>query len=75
MNASFVPCAMLPFAGLIVMELTLAAFTVSEVLPVRPPKLALIVTVPSVRAVTNPLTVVDATLLFDECHCTTPVRS
>jgi hypothetical protein len=70
-----VPCAMLPFAGWIAIELTLAAFTVREVLPVIPPNVALIVTVPRLRAVTSPLTVLDAILLLEECHWATLVMS
>ena len=33
------------------------------------------VTVPSARAVANPLKVIDATLLFEDCHCATFVMS
>src|SRR6266498_1546384 len=66
---------MLPFEGLIAMELTLAAFTVSRVLPLIPPNAALMVEVPRLLAVARPLTVIDATLLLDECQCATPVTS
>jgi len=65
---------MLPFEGLIAMELTLAALTVSRVLPLIPPNVALMVEVPRLVAVASPLTVIDAALL-DECQCATPVTS
>ena len=74
-NVICVPCAMLPFVGVMAMELTLAAFTFSGAVPVTPPNTALMVTLPSVRPVPRPLTVIEATLLLDECHCATPVTS
>ncbi len=67
-NEICVPCAMLPVAGLIAIELTLAALTVREVLPVCPPNVALMVVIPSESPVAKPLTVREATLGLLECH-------
>src|SRR5258708_3726614 len=75
MKASCVPGAMLPLAGEIAIELTFAEVTVSGVLPVTPPKIALMVNDPNERAVARPLTVIEARLPLDECHCATPVMS
>src|SRR5215467_11804661 len=66
---------MLPLTGEIEIELTLAALMPSDVPLVTPSKLARIVTVPSERAVARPLTVIEAKLEFDDCHCTTLVMS
>lgn len=66
---------MLPLAGVMVIEVTFEAFTVSEVLPVTPPNVALMVVLPRPTPVTNPLTVIDATPLLEECHCATLVTS
>ena len=53
----------------------LAAFTVREVLPLIAPEVAEIVTVPSLRPVVKPLTVMDAMLLLVDAHVTVPVMS
>ena len=66
---------MLPLAGEIAIELTFAEVTVSGVLPVTLRKTALMVNDPNARAVASPLTVIEARLLLDVCHCATPVTS
>ena len=53
----------------------LAAFTVREVLSLIAPEVAEIVTVPSLRPVAKPLTVMDAMLLLVDAHVTVPRTS
>jgi hypothetical protein len=72
-NVSLVPGAMLPFAGVIEMEFRFAAFTVKEVLPVTPPKIAEIVALPTFLAVARPLVVMEATEPADDLQVETPV--
>jgi len=56
-------------------EARLAAFTFNEALPLIPAEAAVIVTVPRLRAVARPLTVIEAMLFFDELHVTVPVMT
>jgi len=56
-------------------EARLAALTVACVLPMIEPEVAVMVTEPRLRAVTRPLTVMDATLLSEEFQATVPVMS
>jgi hypothetical protein len=51
------------------------AFTVNGALPVEDPKAADMVVVPTLTALTRPLTVMEATPLTDDFHVTTPVMS
>jgi hypothetical protein len=62
-------------AGVIASEDRLAEFTVSEVLPLMDPDVALIVTVPRFTPVARPLTVIEAMLLPDEAQVTVLVMS
>jgi hypothetical protein len=57
------------------MELRFAAFTVSVEFALIPPKLPVMVVLPIFLADANPLTVMDATLVAEDCHCVTPVTS
>jgi len=49
--------------------------TVAVVLPLTEPEAAVMVVVPRLRAVARPLTVIDATLVFEEVHVAVPVMS
>lgn len=49
--------------------------TVAVALPLTEPDAAVMVVVPRLRAVARPLTVIDATLVFDEVHVAVPVMS
>jgi hypothetical protein len=69
----FVPCAVLPFAGVIEIELRFAALTLRGVLPVTDPRVAEIVVLPMFRAVARPLAVIEATEPAEECQVATPV--
>lgn len=66
---------MLALEAVIVIEATFEALTVSEVLPLTPPKLALIVACPSALVTRRPLSVTGAAIEFELCHCATPVMS
>ena len=70
-----VPCAMLPLAGVIVIEARFAAFTVSAAFPLTVPIVADMVVAPIFNPVASPLTVIDATPVLDDFHVTTPVTS
>lgn len=75
LNAICVPCGIVPFAGVIAMEFTFAALTVTEVPPVTPPKIAVMFELPTPSPVASPLTVIEAIPDADECHCATFVTS
>ena len=75
LNCVVVPCAMVAFAGVIVMDARFAAFTVSDALPLTPPMVAEMVVVPIFKPVASPLTVIDAIPPLDDFHVTTPVTS
>ncbi len=72
-NCSLVVSAIVSVAGTIANDARSAAFTLTGVLPLTEPDAAVIVTLPRLSAVTRPLTVMDATLDFDELHVTVPV--
>lgn len=74
-NGSLLLSAIVTFPCGITSEERSAALTFSEVLPLTEPEAAVIVTVPSFRAVARPLTVIDATLFFEELQVTVPVMS
>src|SRR5947209_12984243 len=64
-----VPCAMLLSAGVIAIELRLAAFTLRVVLALSPVKFPWMVVDPTPLPVAKPLTVIDATPVTEEDHC------
>jgi hypothetical protein len=72
---TFVPWAMLPFAGAIEIDLRLLAFTVRDVLAEVDSNAASMLVVPRLLAVARPLTVIVAIELFWELHLTTLVTS
>ena len=74
MNCWVVPLAIEGFAGLTAMETTTAGPTVSAVLPVTPPDVALICDVPSAAPLARPLAVMVATLGSADVHATELVR-
>jgi len=74
-NCSLVVSAIVTLPGVIAIEARSAAFTLAEALPLIVPEAAVMVTVPRFRAVTRPLTVIEATLVFDELQVTMPVTS
>lgn len=61
--------------GRIASEARSAAFTVAVALPLTEAEAAVTVAVPRLRAVTSPLTVIEAMLVFEELHVTVPVMS
>ena len=74
-NCWLVVAAMVELPGRIASEAKSAAFTVAVALPLTEPDAAVIVAVPRLRAVTRPLTVIEAMLVFEELHVTVPVMS
>ena len=74
-NCWLVVAAMVASPGRIASEARSAAFTVAVALPLTEPDAAVIVVVPRLRAVTRPLTVIEAMLVFEELHVTVPVMS
>lgn len=74
-NCSLVPAAIVTLPGWIAKEARSAALTVAVTLPLIEPEAAVIVVVPRLRAVARPLTVIDATLVFDEVQVTVAVMS
>ena len=75
LSCSRVPCAMLPEAGTIVIEVRLDAFTLSVVLALKPLNVPLILVDPTLLPLAKPLTVIEATPVAEEDHCVTPVTS
>jgi len=67
--------AIVTLPGRIVIDARSAALTLAEAVPLTEPETALIVTVPRLRAVAKPLTVIDTTLVLDELQVTVPVMS
>lgn len=65
--------AIVTLPGRMVIDARSAALTLAEAAPLIEPETALIVTAPRLRAVAKPLTVIDATLVFDELQVTVPV--
>jgi hypothetical protein len=55
--------------------LRLAAFTVTIELPFTPPKVAVMVEVPTFLALARPLPVIDTMFVAEDCHLATPVTS
>lgn len=74
-NCCVVLCAMDWVAGVTARDNRLAAFTVSEVFPLIRPDVAVTVTVPRLRPVARPLTVIEAMLLPEEVQVTVLVMS
>src|SRR5712692_7108690 len=75
-NCTFVRWAIVEFFGEILIETTLARSTVIDVLPLTPPKLAVIVAVPLLFPVATPLLdVTDATPFAEELQSETLVMS
>src|ERR1700690_2710682 len=74
-SCTVVPCAMVPFAGVIASDARFAAFTVKGALPLTVPSVAEMLEVPIFNPVASPLTVIDATPVADDFHVTTPVTS
>jgi hypothetical protein len=70
-----VVAAIVTFPGRIAIEAKSAALTLAEVAPLIEPEAAVIVTVPRFRAVSRPLTVIEATLVLDELQVALPVTS
>ena len=70
-----VVAAIVSFPETIAIEARSAALTLAGVAPLIDPEAAVIVTVPRFRAVSRPLTVIDATLLLDELQVALPVIS
>ena len=70
-----VPCAMLPFPGVIAIVERFAAFTIRGALPLTDPSVAEMVVVPMFNPVASPLTVIEAILVTDDLQVTTPVTS
>lgn len=73
-NASVRPLAMLGSTGVTVIEVSAAARTVSAVVPVMLPEVALIVVLPAVTAVARPVASIVATPVFDEAQAADAVR-
>ncbi len=69
-NCLVVPMAMLGFAGVTAIETRLAPVTVSDVLPLTAPDVAIMVVVPVPVLVARPEAFTDATLMFEEDHVT-----
>lgn len=75
LNPWLVNCAIVRFAGRIVIEDRIADWTLTVVLALIEPELAEIVSEPRARAVANPPPPIDAKLLFDEDQVTELVMS
>lgn len=74
-NRSLVLAAMEGLSGVIAKDARFAALIVSEVFPLTAPEVALMVTLPSLRPVARPLTVMEAKLLPDDAQVTVLVMS
>lgn len=75
LSCNRVPCAMLPAAGVMAIEVRLDAFTLSVVFVLNPLNVPLTVVDPMLLPLAKPLTVIDATAVAEEDHCVTPVTS
>jgi len=75
LNDCSVPMAMVAVAGLTVIDCRCAATTVSVEESLKPPALAEIVVVPSLRVVASPVLSTLATAELEELHVTPPLRS
>jgi hypothetical protein len=69
-NCWVLPAAIDAFEGATVMALRAADVTVTEVLPVKLPTVAEIVTLPTAIVLTNPVLSTVETLVSDEVHTT-----
>ena len=74
MNCWVRPKAMLGSAGVTAIDISVAAVTVSVVVPVTEPRVASIVLVPVARAVARPVVLIDATVVSVEVQVTEPVK-
>ena len=74
-NCWLVVAAIVTSPGWMASEARSAASTVAVAVPLTEPEAAVMVVVPRLRAVARPLTVIDATLVFEEVQVTVPVMS
>ncbi len=74
-NCWLVVAAMVVLPGWIASEARSAALTVAVAVPLTEPEAAVMVVVPKLRAVARPLTVIVATLVFEELQVAVPVMS
>ena len=73
-NCCVRPLAIVGFAGVTAIDVTTAAVTVSVVVPLTLPEVAVIVVDPAASVVARPVVEIVATAMFDEVQVTEPVR-